>query len=368
MVYFEYIFVLQKIILFSERKMNDSIGNDIVNELRKTNNDNNNEDINFNEEKNIFCPFNTINLQESDAQENNYFLSQQNEPLNLIQKDTVKNSLKYNNEKKNKITPDYFPLNKIIEKYNNILKEFSLDFSEKDANLKAADDEMKLLKKKKIRIDDNYYYLDENDNQEFINPEKKYCKGRKSCNDDTQRKHNKCSSDNIMIKEKRILYKYLLIFINEIIKVSGKNNKKIILKKVDSKIVIDLKVNQNKENLSKTIKEILCQDKYNKNRIVIETLLEREKNNEVIQYVFNLKFREFINILTMKNDIKCYGNISNEAYEVIKNKLPKIKDLLNDVSEKDNDNNKEYLSLFLFYLINFEKWFYIKNSREKNKN
>ena len=68
-----------------------------------------------------------------------------------------------------------------------------------------------------------------------------------------------------------------------------------------------------------------------------------------------MKFKEWIDIFTMKNDIK-----SVKGYEIIKNNLPKINDLLKKVLEK---NDEEYLRLLLLYLYNYERWFVIRSSR-----
>ena len=75
----------------------------------------------------------------------------------------------------------------------------------------------------------------------------------------------------------------------------------------------------------------------------------------ILMNILNMKFKEWIDIFTMKDDIKWV-----KGYEIIKNNLPKISDLLKNVLEK---NDEEYLRLLLLYLYNYERWFVIRSSR-----
>lgn len=276
-----------------------------------------------------------------------------------LKPESVQNSLAKNNEKLNNKMPNYYPLKYLTEKYEDILKELSINISENNEKLENAENEMLLKIKRKIKIEDDYYSYDEviEDNQN------KYKKGRKTKKDNSKRKHNEFSSDNIMKKVKRILYKYLLIFINEIIKQCIRETENItIIEPLDNKCILDLKIKENRIYLNQAIKELLSDVK---NKSNIEKLLKEESNNEVLNYVFNLKFKEWIEIITLKKDIKCFGDISNDSYEVIKNHLPTIQDIIKDISTSNNKN--DYLSLFFFYLINFERWFYIKNPKDNKK-
>jgi hypothetical protein len=266
-------------------------------------------------------------------------------------------SLVKNNEKDCNGMPNYYSLKYIKENYDDILKESSIELSEEDEKLIAAENEMLLRIKKKIKIEDDYY-LDE-EGKEDNEKAKKHRKGRKTKDDQSQREHNEFSDDNIMKKVKRILFKFLNIFVNNIIeKYIGGTQNSLNIQQLDNKCILDLKVKENRKYLNQTIRELLSKDK---NRHIIEKIMKKESNNEVINYVFNLKFKEWIDIITLKKDINCFGDISKDSYEVIKSQLPLMKDLLEEISKKKNKNN--YLSLFFFYLINYERWFYIKNSR-----
>ena len=251
--------------------------------------------------------------------------------------------------------PNYYSLKYIKEKYDDILKESSIELSEEDEKLIVAENEMLLRIKKKIKIEDDYY-LDE-EGKEDNEKTKNFKKGRKTKDDQSQREHNEFSDDNIIKKVKRILFKFLIIFVNNIIeKYIGEAS--LNIQQLENKYILDLKVKENRKYLNQTIRELLSKDK---NINLIENIMKKENNNEVINYVFNLKFKEWIDIITLKKDIKCFGDINIDSYEVIKSQLPLMKDLLEEISKKKNTN--KYLSLFFFYLINYERWFYIKNSR-----
>ena len=69
----------------------------------------------------------------------------------------------------------------------------------------------------------------------------------------------------------------------------------------------------------------------NSNKDNIKKILEEEKNNEMIMYIFNMKFRDWIDIFTMKKEIKLIN-----GSEIIKTSLPKITDLLKDILIKND--------------------------------
>jgi hypothetical protein len=109
--------------------------------------------------------------------------------------------------------PNYYSLKYIKEKYDDILKKSSIELSEEDEKLIVAENEMLLRIKKKIKIEDDYY-LDE-EGKEDNEKAKNYKKGRKTKDDQSQREHNEFSDDNIIKKVKRILLRFLNIFVNK---------------------------------------------------------------------------------------------------------------------------------------------------------
>ena len=57
-------------------------------------------------------------------------------------------------------------------------------------------------------------------------------------------------------------------------------------------------------------------------------------------------------------------DIENVNIEKIEKSLLGVEDLLKKISE---DNDEDYFSIFTFFLYNYERWFYIKKSRNYKK-
>ena len=275
--------------------------------------------------------------------------------------DSSQKDLQKNEEKKYKI-PDFYSLDDIKKKYGDQFIGISKDLFEKDSRIIEAENELQLFTKKNIKNENDCVYNEQI--QKNIKDNINFSRGRKKLNDNTERKHGKYSSDNIVKKVKGLLFKYLITFINNILQ-------KEIIKDLDYKKYINhLRKKENLKYLHLPIKDLLSfeispSNRYlnaNTNRANIQKIMEEEKDNEVIMYILNMKFREWINIFIMKDDIKCIN-----GFEIIRKNLPKINDLLKDVLKKDDDY---YLRFFLLYLYNYERWFIIRNSRrlkEKKK-
>ena len=246
-----------------------------------------------------------------------------------------------------------------------------------DIQIAEAENEMKLIRQKKITLDYDYYTTTENEKN--IQIELHYKRGRKPNNDNSERIHTKYKSDNIMKKINGIFFKYLVYFINNILYKYNieRDEKDKIIKELDyDKYINHLRKIENVTYLYQSIQKLLSNDispKYkakkgfdiNSNRNNIKMILEKEQENEVINYVFNIKFGEWIDLLIMEKDIKEIGKISDIGYTEIKKNLPTINDLIKDVKQ---NNDKTYLSLFLFYLFNYKRSLFIKNARKrKNK-
>ena len=265
--------------------------------------------------------------------------------------DSSQNDTQKNEEKKYKI-PDFYCLDNIKEKFGNLFTGISQDLFKKDQKIIEAENELQLFIKKNWKNDSPQI------NNGDITINKKYNRGRKKRVDESERKHGKYSSDNIMKKIKGLLFKNLIIFINKVLQ------KDEFIKELNFKKYINhLRKKENLKYLHLPIKDLLSLEispfnrhlDANSNKINIKKILKEEKNNEAIMYILNLKFKEWIDIFTMKNDLKCV-----KGYEIIKNNLPKINDLLKKVLEK---NDEEYLRLLLLYLYNYERWFVIRSSR-----
>ena len=131
----------------------------------------------------------------------------------------------------------------------------------------------------------------------------------------------------------------------------GKKEKDfIIIKNLNyKKFISDITIKNNLKSLYLTLKDLLSReisprfknDDINLNKINISNILEGEKTDTVIKDVFNLKFKEWIDILTLKK---------KEENEKIKNSMPKFDDLLKNISEKNN-NDIVYLNYVIFYIF-----------------
>ena len=131
----------------------------------------------------------------------------------------------------------------------------------------------------------------------------------------------------------------------------GKKEKDfIIIKNLNyKKFISDITIKNNLKSLYLTLKDLLSReisprfknDDINLNKINMSKILEEEKTDTVIKDVFNLKFKEWIDILTLKK---------KEENEKIKNSMPKFDDLLKNISEKNN-NDIVYLNYVIFYIF-----------------
>ena len=224
-------------------------------------------------------------------------------------------------------------------------------------------------------------------------PKKKL--GRKK-NDDTlgkiNSKHNKYSQDNIIKKIKSKLLHFLVEFLNNLLNSILKKNKinsyiKIVkniednkipknvglIKDLDYKNVIDrVKKEKNLEFFDMKLKDFLSgkiSSKYktlqkDSNKRIIEEILKEENENEIINFVFNLTFRQWLDSFLYKKEIKDYKNLDNEKINIINYHFKRVDDLLIEIYREFNTN---YLSCYIFYLFNIERWYFIKMGRKSSK-
>jgi len=300
--------------------------------------------------------FNYTFVEEDKRQKNPYFTQKKEEKINL------------NNKAFQNKYPNYDSYDSIKQKLKEINSRF-LNLFQKDEKIIEAENEMQLIRIKNVK----FFEIKEEKNNGM---EIKFGIGRKRKEDKNQRSHNKFRTDNIMKKIKAKLFDYLVKFVNEILKKynEGRQEKDKIIKGLDyKKYIIHLKIKDNIQYLHLSLKDLLSQetkssfknDNINSNRDNIINILEKEKDNIIINYIFNMKFREWINILTMKKDDQSSGNMNDIIYEEIKNNMPKIDDLLNEIYIK-NDKDMVYLSCFIFYLFNFENYFIIRVPRKRD--
>ena len=207
-------------------------------------------------------------------------------------------------------------------------------------------------------------------NNSITNKERlKYRKGRKERSDCTQRYHNKNSPDNIIKKIKSKLFENILQFINNILNPS--NEKKKILKDIDYRYINRLKKDYDLSLLNKSIKDLLSFDvspkfkgdiKKDFNRKLIEDLMKKDDNKFLI-FALNIKFKEWLDLFTLKKDIKDFSDIFAEE---LFNNMTRVDVMLKDIINKNKDDN-DYIISFIFYLYNYENWFIMKRTQKKKK-
>ena len=198
-------------------------------------------------------------------------------------------------------------------------------------------------------------------------------KGRKEKTDTSQRPHNKFTSVNIIKKIKSKLFKEILQFINNILNASDINNnidkKQKILKDIDYKYINRLNKEYDLNLLNTSIKDLLSfkvSDKFHCfdedfNEILIKKLMDTKNtkntknNNKFLMFALNMKFREWLDLFTLKKDPK-------EFSEELNKNMTKVKDMIEGVYIKNKDIN--YISSFIFYLYNYENWFIMKRPKK----
>ena len=181
-------------------------------------------------------------------------------------------------------------------------------------------------------------------------------KGRNAKDDNTIRKHNKDSSDNIARKIKVYIFKVLI----EYCKINVSKN----LLGLDYEYISNLKKDINVKMLDSSLKEILSLDtssKYGKdnrenNKKIISAILEKESNNEKVKALLDMKFNDWIdNILLFKENTKDTDKFNG------------LESILSDlISKLQFPRDNYYLTRFLFYLFNFRSWFENKKGRNEN--
>ena len=228
-------------------------------------------------------------------------------------------------------------------------------------------------------------------NKTKIKDKKKETSPKKVKEDSSLRKHNKFCADNIIKKIKRNLLQRFLLFVNKvinqtlnskkiakyikIIKPLQKNFNKVedILKIINYKYIDRLNKEIDLSMLNKPFKEIFSKDistKYTKinsdsNKIIIQKLLEEEKDNDNLLFALNLKFREWLDIFTYKKDLNSIITFEKEKMAVIQNSFEYVDSIILDIINSNRENN--YLHYFMMYLYNYERWFFLKKGRIRKR-
>lgn len=296
------------------------------------------------------------------------FLSNENDIQKEIEKeippqyfyDKIKNEIFPKLNLKNDLKKNFIKNDKIIKLENNMSDEYFLN--KKTRNRGQTKTKVKNYKKK----------------------------GRKKIDDNSASIHNKDSPDNIIKKIKSKLLDYhLLNFINSLLnsllnrdKINAylkkntnekEQEKEKLIKKLDYKqFVDDMKKENNLNFLKLSLKGLLSKDiskKYSTlpkdlNKTVINEILNKEKDNEIISFLFNLTFGEWFDVFTFKKEITDLKFLEDNKKHIIMNKFERIDKLLEDIY-LNNDIN--YYSSFVYLIYNYERWFYVKQGRKRKE-
>ena len=185
--------------------------------------------------------------------------------------------------------------------------------------------------------------------------------GRKKNFDNTEGKHNKNCSDNMIKKCKGIFFANVVDYINIYINKNKKNIKEDFkLLKLDyGKYINNLKRDNEIKLFNTKLKDLASFQRSSKyrsnieediNKTKINDILKHEKNNEKISMQLNMSFGEWIDIFTFKK------NLENEMeFDGLKLVLDKLAD----------SSDEEYLSRLIFFLFNYKRWFFNKKGRRK---
>lgn len=148
--------------------------------------------------------------------------------------------------------------------------------------------------------------------------------------------------------------------------------KKIKLKDLNYQYINNINKEVEIQYLEEPLKVLLSKDvssKFSKspgdvNKKIIDSLLEKEKNNEVLMFIFNMKFRDWIDLYLLKKKVTDFEKLNYFCCQEIEEKMPKLNQLLSNILER---NDGEYLSSFILFLYNYERYFNCKRERRKKK-
>jgi len=217
--------------------------------------------------------------------------------------------------------------------------------------------------------------------------------GRKTKDDDEKGNHTKFSQDNIVKKIKSNSIGILTTTINEILKaVLGEekyndytksmrkysSNKEIgnepLIKDLNYKLVVDdLKRDKNLEFYDMTLKDFFSNPistKYSTfephaNKKIIEELLEKEGDSKIINFIFNLRFGDWFDIFTKKENLEDFENFDEYQSNLLNSKLITVEELFHIIEK--NDNEEVFFSVLLTLIYNYKRWFFIKTRRDRKE-
>ena len=183
--------------------------------------------------------------------------------------------------------------------------------------------------------------------------------GRKRKEDDIEGKHNRNDTDNIIKKCKVVLFKYVVLYVLEIVnRLRTNKEENFELLKLSYEYIDKLKKKNEQDLFKRAIKDLVSLEtssKYSSNKDKdfnkknINKILILEKDNKALIDLLNMSFGDWIDVFTLKT------NIENST------EFKGIEEALKNISDKNDD---EYFSRFIFYLFNYQNYFNNKKGRK----
>jgi hypothetical protein len=283
------------------------------------------------------------------------------------------NAIEIENKKEEEIKPElnsnqknneFYPMEKISKIFseNEDLKQFGKYVEDKGKIKENIQKKIENISTKRVRSTKWQMII----KREINEKNKNKLLGRKKKDDRSDRAHNKFLDDNILKKIKSKFLHYLILFVNVVIKGENVGNKKEF-KFLNYSYADSLKKSEEIKLLNMTIKEIILNKsispKYSKpgedyNKKLLGIVLQNENSNEIIKYAFNMKFKEWIDILTKKVKAKIKEEYFNQIGDLIKSV----------VGKNDDNDNDEYMPNFIYCLYNYERIFILKRARNNEVN
>ena len=172
-----------------------------------------------------------------------------------------------------------------------------------------------------------------------------------------KKEHNKFAQDNIIKKCKGIFFSNVIDNINAYIK-----EDEFKLTKLNYEMYVkDLKKENELKLFDTSLEDLASFEASPKNKSKngnsisnkskIEKILKKEKDNDNLINLLNLKFGEWIDIFTLKNKFD-----RTIEFNGLNNSLEKV---------RKKNNSSKYLSRFIFLLFNYKRWFINKKGRNE---
>ena len=295
--------------------------------------------------------------------------------------------------------PEFFPLLKILdilnlsknEELKNRIesvftqnKEFINENKEYSIENTNEYNYMRFLGKKRVEVGD----IIESKCLYEQNLNKKNNRGRKNDNteyNNERERHDKYKADNIIKKLKGKFFKYGIKFLNKII---GLNKEDGLLN--FKKYINNLKRDVNLEYLNMKLWELYSKDISLKNikkdtyNMIINNEDDKIKNKDIdynknilkkqinkddatLDFALNMTFRNFIDLFTGKKKVEDLV-VDNKRidYSKIQSSIEGKDEMLMEMKiDINNKLDKIYFQKYIFYMYNYERWFYIKNPKTK---